>query len=1070
MRLRLRHLWLLLPILIGASVYVWGQEKVRVLLLNSYHYGMDWTDGETAGVRQVFEGHGSLVDLQVEYMDTKRVSDDAHIENLKRLLEHKYRNTRFAGILATDNDAFEFLRRNRDRLFPGVPVVFTGVNFFRDQMLSGFSDCTGVAETFEGGQTVSLMRDLHPKARRIIVIHDATTTGKAVRLELEPMLLPHAGQVAFEFWDDLSLDQLRERLTGLTQDCLILLLPFARDGADVYVSYEDIAKLVSRHSPVPVYGTWDFYLGHGIVGGRLTNAPAQGRAAAEILLRVLAGEAAGRIPVTRVAPSEFQFDSRQLHRHGIPASALPAGSRVLFKTWFELYRTWVWLGGLLAGVMLLLFWGWVRNRLLRRRSEQALLESEQKLRGLFELSPLGIALVDMQGRFIEFKESFRRICGYPKEELEALDYWALTPGSYDEEEQRQLESLASHGRYGPYEKEYRRKDGILVSLRLNGMLVTDRRGRQFIWSIAEDITAQKAFEAELTATRESLALSLHGADLALTDWDIRSDRLQFGEGWHRLLGFDATELTARSATLAALIMPEDAPSARAKLVRHLKGETPLLEAEMRLRHKAGRWVWVQARGRVVERDGQDRAVRMAGTAMDISARKEAEAQIARLSSLNQLLLNSAGEGIYGVDLEGRCTFVNPAALGMLGYERDELMARSTHAAFHHHEADGSPYPEGDCPVTITLRDGIRRQTEDAFIRKDGEVFPVQMTVTPMKEEGRIVGVEVVFQDIARRKAMEAELLRLATTDPLTGMANRRRFLEQLEIELARVRRFSQPASLLMADLDHFKRINDTYGHAVGDSVLKHFSAACQQLLRRVDLAGRLGGEEFGILLPGTDGAGARLFAERFRAHIADTPAPTAKGAVVFTVSIGVAEIDPADPAPDNVVARADSALYRAKVGGRNSVELYVDLQSATGARPGLGDLVRLAWKGDYACGEPSIDREHRELFDLANVLLDRALVRDINPGPFNATFDALLSHVVAHFSHEEDILRARDYGRLVDHAAAHQQLVARALQLRRQADLSGVSIGELVDFLVSEVVAGHMLREDRLFFGLFKSR
>ncbi len=148
------------------------------------------------------------------------------------------------------------------------------------------------------------------------------------------------------------------------------------------------------------------------------------------------------------------------------------------------------------------------NRYIAERKgvEDALRESEAKLRGLYELSPLGIALTDMKGHYVEFNESFRRICGYTDEELKALDYWVLTPKKYEAEEARQLESLARIGHYGPYEKEYVRCDGTLVPLRLNGVLVTNRDGEKYIWSIVEDITEHKQTEEVLRRTRDELEI------------------------------------------------------------------------------------------------------------------------------------------------------------------------------------------------------------------------------------------------------------------------------------------------------------------------------------------------------------------------------------------------------------------------------------------------------------------------------------------------------------------------------------------------------------------------------------
>ena len=153
----------------------------------------------------------------------------------------------------------------------------------------------------------------------------------------------------------------------------------------------------------------------------------------------------------------------------------------------------------------------------RLLAESTLRASEEKLRGLYELSPLGIALADMQGRYVEFNEAFRNICGYPAEELKSLDYWTLTPGKYEADEARQLESLERDGRYGPYEKEYIRKDGSAVSLRLNGMLITGNDGQKYIWSIVEDITDRKAAEDELR--KLSTVIEQSPASIVITDLD-----------------------------------------------------------------------------------------------------------------------------------------------------------------------------------------------------------------------------------------------------------------------------------------------------------------------------------------------------------------------------------------------------------------------------------------------------------------------------------------------------------------------------------------------------------------------
>jgi diguanylate cyclase (GGDEF)-like protein/PAS domain S-box-containing protein len=177
-------------------------------------------------------------------------------------------------------------------------------------------------------------------------------------------------------------------------------------------------------------------------------------------------------------------------------------------------------------------------------------------------------------------------------------------------------------------------------------------------------------------------------------------------------------------------------------------------------------------------------------------------------------------------------------------------------------------------------------------------------------------------DFAENKRMEVELREMATTDFLTGLYNRRHFMGRMEDELARLKRHdTQCASVLMLDLDRFKNINDTLGHSAGDLVLKHFAAIVQAELRKIDTAGRIGGEEFAILLPGSDAEAAQAFAERLRQKVSDTPAAREGKSIPATVSIGISALRAGDAAPDAALIRADQALYRAKEGGRNRVEV-----------------------------------------------------------------------------------------------------------------------------------------------------
>jgi diguanylate cyclase (GGDEF)-like protein/PAS domain S-box-containing protein len=183
----------------------------------------------------------------------------------------------------------------------------------------------------------------------------------------------------------------------------------------------------------------------------------------------------------------------------------------------------------------------------RKQAEMALQASEEKLRGLYELSTMGIALTDMHGHYLEFNESFRNICGYTCEELNKLDYWALTPKEYAEKEAEQLESLKTRGYYGPYEKEYIRKDGTRIPLRLNGVLIHEQAGNSYIWSIVEDISERKQTETQLRITASVFEAAREG----ITITDPSGNILDVNPAFTRISGYRRDEVLGKRPNMLA---------------------------------------------------------------------------------------------------------------------------------------------------------------------------------------------------------------------------------------------------------------------------------------------------------------------------------------------------------------------------------------------------------------------------------------------------------------------------------------------------------------------------------------
>lgn len=212
-----------------------------------------------------------------------------------------------------------------------------------------------------------------------------------------------------------------------------------------------------------------------------------------------------------------------------------------------------------------------------------------------------------------------------------------------------------------------------------------------------------------------------------------------------------------------------------------------------------------------------------------------------------------------------------------------------------------------------------RDLEIKMKTSTGVEFIAEFSAIKMEYNGE-PAILVALNDISDRKALEAELLKQASTDSLTGIGNRRHFLTQAELEMARARRFGRPLSVMMLDVDHFKSINDRFGHAVGDAVLQAVVRRANDSLRQSDQLARFGGEEFVALLPETSLPAALVVADRLRQHLAERPVIALGKAVPCTISIGIAEIHENDATIDDLLRRADEALYRAKELGRNRVE------------------------------------------------------------------------------------------------------------------------------------------------------
>ncbi len=445
----------------------------------------------------------------------------------------------------------------------------------------------------------------------------------------------------------------------------------------------------------------------------------------------------------------------------------------------------------------------------RKQHERVLRENEEKLRGLYELAPLGIALADLNGRYVEFNEAFREICGYTENELRQLDYWELTPSKYEAEEARQLESLRATGHYGPYEKEYIRKDGSLVPLRLNGMLVTGRDGKQYIWSIVENISGSKQAEREVR-----IAATAFESQEGMMITDEHANILRVNKAFTEITGYTSDEVTGRNPRLLSS-------------GRHDK------------RYYEAMWQSIVSTG------------------------------------------SWAGE--------------------------------------------------------IWNR------------RKNGEIFPEHLAITSVTDAaGNVINYVGSLTDITQRKQSEEEIQRLAFYDHLTLLPNRRLFMDRLQQAIAAGSRNQRIGGLLFIDMDNFKNLNDTLGHAYGDLLLQQIAKRLTANIREGDTVARLGGDEFVVLLEDISGKvnEAITLIEMIGKKVLEAlgqPYNLNGTRYSSTPSIGVTLVGASQIPAENLLKQADIAMYQAKKAGRNTLRFFdQQMQEAITRRASMESDLRSA--------------------------------------------------------------------------------------------------------------------------------
>lgn len=555
-----------------------------------------------------------------------------------------------------------------------------------------------------------------------------------------------------------------------------------------------------------------------------------------------------------------------------------------------------------------------RRAMLQRMRSQA--EQVRQLARLLDALPASVLLFGPDGHTLVVNQAWHDMAHeeglLPPQRLEDLHYRALADFLHRSEEAGRNAMPLDEGITAVLTGGSEQYQGAFTTQGPHGprhfrVIVRPfmREGQRCAVLLQLDVTAEQRSAEQLHLHSRVFEVS----DEAIVIADARNRIVSVNPAFTRITGYAAEEVRGREPGLWSARARD--PEFHRALQDTLRRQG-IWKGELLGRRKSGE-EYLEQLTITVDRDADGQPRYFVGVFRDVTERKRTEDRLRLLGAA----LDAAANAVVITDTDAVIQWANPAFSRLSGYAVEEAVGRRPKELVKSGLQSAAFY---EALWQTILSERVWRG-ELVNRRRSGEHYHEALTITPLVDaQGRLTHFIAVKEDISERKRQEEELHRLATTDTLTGVLNRRAFIAQLEQELARCQRSRRPGTLMMLDLDHFKQINDRHGHPGGDAVLIRVCRTLESRLRKTDALGRLGGEEFAILLPETDAASARELAEELRQLVAQQHIDWETGAITVTVSIGVAEFL-AEQATAPLLNRADAALYRAKDEGRNRVVL-----------------------------------------------------------------------------------------------------------------------------------------------------
>lgn len=553
-----------------------------------------------------------------------------------------------------------------------------------------------------------------------------------------------------------------------------------------------------------------------------------------------------------------------------------------------------------------------------RAERKHITESEERFRNAMEYSAIGMALVGTEGQWLQVNKALCHFLGYSQDELRSLTFQQLTWPEDLNSDLDQLNMLI-RGEINSYslEKRYYTRKGDVVWALLAVSLVRHADGSPLYFiSQIEDITDLKHTEWVNKRLMERITLANEAGGIGIWEWELKPDVISWDQRMFEL--YDIPPNTKPTWQLwYQRLLPEDRDSASATVRNALHSRAPF-KLEFRIQVKEGVRHIRSLASRVLNKQGE--VERLLGVNMDMTEVKQLNEELFQEKERLHITLDSIGEAVVCTDDNMRVTFMNPVAEKMSGWTQEQAIGQPLLQVLRISFGEDGPLMEN-----IHSGDMSRSAIEQDLILKcrNGGSYDIHYSITPLSTlDGQTIGSVLVIQDVTESRKMLRQLSYSASHDALTHLANRVSFESHLKRLLQTVHETHQRHALVFVDLDRFKAVNDTAGHAAGDALLRELSSLMLSMLRTSDILARLGGDEFGLLLPDCNIESARYIAGRIIEAINDYHFMWEGRLHRIGASAGITLIDETNHQASEIMSQADIACYASKHNGRGIVTVY----------------------------------------------------------------------------------------------------------------------------------------------------